>query len=78
MIATSYEVVLDAEWRVSFGNARFMFAEHAGARMTILKWIEENITGEQGRDWRISSYSVPPYAAFVSEEDALMCFLAFQ
>ncbi len=78
MIATSYEIVLDAEWRVSFGNARFMFSEHPNARAAILDWIEANITGEQGVDWRISSYSVPPYAAFVSEEDALMCFLAFQ
>jgi hypothetical protein len=78
MIATSYEIVLDAEWRVAFGNARFMFSEHPEARAAILTWIENNITGEQGRDWRISSYSVPPYAAFISEEDALMCFLAFQ
>ncbi len=64
------------EWRVYFQGQRYSFAESPGRRKRLIAWIETNIEGECGQDWRISSYSIPPYAAFVREEDAMLCYLA--
>ena len=78
MKASGYEKYdLCPEWRVYFTyNEIWADLPHAQTRMK--DWIAKNIAGAEGERWRFSSYSISPYMAFLSEEDALMCFLAFQ
>lgn len=82
MIATSFELYkpdgidYGGEWRVYFDGLRYSFAESPGKRKRLVAWIEANISGECGQHWRISSYSLPAYAAFIKESDAMLCYLA--
>lgn len=63
------------EWRVNFEMSKPFIDEHA-SHDRLLDWIVLNVGGQIGKDWRISALAW--HAAFLREDDALLCFLAFQ
>lgn len=71
MKATSCEKYY-SEWRVYF-DTLFMDTE---THPRLRKWCEENVTGVDEVDWRVSGMGW--HAAFLKHEDALLCYIAFR
>ena len=64
------------EWRVYFSYNE-TWSDLGWGAVLIRDWLDKNVKGAEGVDWRLSTYSIQPYVAFLSEEDAILCRLAF-
>ncbi len=64
------------EWRVYF-TFNEIWDDLPVQSARIKQWLAENTSGTEGVDWRLSSYSIHPYVAFLDEEDATLCKIAF-
>ena len=67
----------NTEWRVHF-YFNEIWADIPHYQILAREWIDANVEGLESKDWRFSSYSIHPYLAFLREEDALLCLLAFK